>query len=91
MAWGEWMVVKMSVEEELRLEASVRDIQNSVESVKVGRLCGSLLRQTYFQQALIKQAVTYIALLEMEKQFPQPLPRRRAFVKRIVCFLTGEA
>lgn len=83
------MVVKMSVEEELRLEASVRDIQNSVENAKVARLCGSLLRQTYFQQALIKQAVTHIGLLEMEREFPQPSSRRRSFFRRIARVLGG--
>ena len=78
------MVVKMSVEEELRLEASVRDIQNSVENAQVARLCGSLLRQTYFQQTLIRQAVSHIALLEMERDFPRPLSRHSKFLRRII-------
>lgn len=89
MAWGEWMVVKMSVEEELRLEASVRDIQNSTEKLAVAKLCSSLLRQTYFQQMLIKQATSYIALLEMEQLLKKPTSRRQAFLRRISRALKG--
>lgn len=89
MAWGEWMVVKISVEEELRLEASVRYIQNSSESIAIAKLCSSLLRQTYFQQMLIKQATSHIALLEMEQLLKKPRSRRQALLRHLSRVLKG--
>lgn len=67
MSWGEWMIVKLSVEEELKLERSVRDLQYEIADEKVGRLCGSLLKQVYFYQAIVKQAVHHIAILELQR------------------------
>lgn len=81
MAWGEWLVVKLSVEEELRLEASVRDLRASVADEKVGQLCGSLLRQVYFYQVLVKQATKHIAKLEMERELAWRPSRRSAVLR----------
>lgn len=67
MAWGEWMIVKFSVEEELKLERSVRQLQLEIKDEKIGRLCGSLFKQVYFYQQLVKQAVHHIAILELER------------------------
>ncbi|MEB3277049.1 MAG: hypothetical protein VKM92_08795 [Cyanobacteriota bacterium] len=81
------MVVKLSVEEELRLEASVRDLRSCVQDEQVSRLCGSLLRQVYFQQLLIKQATHHIAKLEMEQELasrPSGRPNRFARLWRRV-------
>lgn len=77
MSWGEWMVVRLSVEEELKLEQTVRELQYQIGNEKVSKLCGSLLKQTYFQQQLIKQAVHHIATLEMERELSSRTVRRR--------------
>lgn len=84
MAWGDWLVVRFTVEEELRLEASIRDLAASVEDEAVGRLCGSLLRQVFFYQVLLKQATRHIAMLEMERELSRrPKSRRRALARLI--------
>lgn len=77
------MVVKLSVEEELRLESSVRDLRSHVADEQVSRLCGSLLRQVYFQQMMIKQATHHIAKLEMEQELACRPLRRTARFRRL--------
>ena len=81
MAWGSWMVVQLSVEEELKLERSVRELQNQITDEKVGRLCGSLLKQSYFYQQLVRQAVHHIATLEMEQELSS---RPKRFRQRLI-------
>jgi len=67
MSWGKWMVVAPSLQQELELEKSIRCILASDDAAKVQSLCGSLLRQNWYQQQLIRQATGHIAKLEMEQ------------------------
>ena len=66
MAWGEWMVVNPSLQQQLELEKTVRDVTSYHDTEKVRSLCASLMRQNYYQQQLIRQATGHIARLEME-------------------------
>lgn len=83
------MVVKLSVEEELRLESSVRGLTNAVADQHISRLCGSLLRQVYFQQVLIRQATHHIAKLEMEQELASRPSRRMRVLSRLRRKLVG--
>lgn len=66
MAWGEWMVVNPSLQQQLELEKVVRDVTSHHDIDKVRSLCASLMRQNYYHQQLIRQATGHIARLEME-------------------------
>lgn len=64
MSWGEWMVVNLTMEEELRIERDSRSILAASDEMQVRGLCASIAKQNAFQQKLISQAVGYIAELE---------------------------
>ena len=61
MGWADWMVVHQSLEEELELERSVREIQAATDEDAVKAFCVSLLRTNWHQAKLLKQAVGHIA------------------------------
>lgn len=86
MSWGEWMVINPSLQQELELEKSIRCILASDDSAKVQSLCGSLLRQNWYQQQLIRQATAHIARLEME-QFLGSASKSPSLVKRLRSWL----
>lgn len=65
MAWGNWMVITPSLQQELELEKSIRCITGTGDEAKVRQLCASLLRQNWLQQQLIRQATGHIAQLEL--------------------------
>lgn len=65
MNWGEWMVVDLSYEEELRIEQQARSIVGSSDDSQVRDLCASLAKQNAYQQKLISQAVKYVSSLEV--------------------------
>ena len=58
------MVVKPSLEEELTLERSVREIEDCDNADVLSRLCVAMARQQWHQSKLLKQAVGHIALME---------------------------
>jgi len=58
------MVVKPSLEEELALERSVREIEDCDNADVLSRLCVAMARQQWHQSKLLKQAVGHIALME---------------------------
>ena len=60
----DWMVVKPSLEEELTLERSVREIEDCNNADVLSQLCVAMARQQWHQGKLLKQAVGHIALLE---------------------------
>tara|TARA_R110002050_G_scaffold123560_4_gene242364 strand:- start:3241 stop:3486 length:246 start_codon:yes stop_codon:yes gene_type:complete len=60
----DWMVVKPSLEEELTLERSVREIEDCDNADVLSRLCVAMARQQWHQSKLLKQAVGHIALME---------------------------
>ena len=64
MGWADWMVVNQSLEEELELERSVRDVQSCGDEVALKALCVSLVRTNWHQAKLLKQAVGHIGELD---------------------------
>ena len=61
MGWADWMVVHQSLEEELELERSVREVQAANDEEALKAFCVSLLRTNWHQAKLLKQAVGHIA------------------------------
>lgn len=66
MSWGEWMVVSLTIEEELKIEQQSRSILGSSDNEQVRDLCASLAKQNAFQAKLISQAVRHITQLEAQ-------------------------
>jgi hypothetical protein len=64
MAWADWMVVEQTLEEELQLEATVREITGSTDMLLLTDLCIQLTRQNWHQSKLLSQAVFRVMELE---------------------------
>ena len=64
MGWADWMIVKQSLEEELELERSVRDVQGCTDESALRALCVSLVRTNWHQAKLLRQAVGHIGELD---------------------------
>ena len=60
----EWMHVTQSLEEELTLERSIREIEDCENIDVLSQLCDAMARQQWHQGKLLKQAVGHIALLD---------------------------
>jgi hypothetical protein len=60
----DWMVVEPSMEEELQLEQTVREIRQCNSAPALATLCVALTRQQWHQSKLLKQAVCHIASLD---------------------------
>ena len=60
----DWMVVEQSLEEELTLERSIREIEDCENIDVLSQLCVAMARQQWHQGKLLKQAVGHIAGLE---------------------------
>jgi hypothetical protein len=61
MGWADWMIVEQTLEEELGLERSVREIESCSDIKVLSQLCVALARQSWHQSKLLKQAVLHIA------------------------------
>ena len=59
-----WMIVEQSLEEELTLERSIREIEDCDNIDVLSQLCVAMARQHWHQSKLLKQAVGHIALLD---------------------------
>lgn len=66
MAWADWMVVDLTLEEQLQLEREARAILSHDDREEVAQLCSQLIKQTHYQQVLLNQAVGRITELETE-------------------------
>jgi hypothetical protein len=86
MSWGEWMVVTPSLQQQLELEKTVRDVTGHHDIERVRSLCASLMRQNYYYQQLIKQATGHIAQLEMQ-EFLSSAGQRPRLVERLLPWL----
>lgn len=64
MGWADWMIVNQSLEEELELERSVRDVQGCTDESALRALCVSLVRTNWHQAKLLRQAVGHIGELD---------------------------
>ena len=63
MQFGEWMAVKLSPEQQFEIEKQARVLLASKDA---GTVAAALLKQAYYQQQLLQQAVNEIARLECE-------------------------
>jgi hypothetical protein len=61
MGWADWMIVTKSLEEELQLERTIREIQSCDDKEILMQLCVAMTRQSFHQSKLLKQAVGHIA------------------------------
>jgi hypothetical protein len=59
-----WMIVEQSLEEELTLERSIREIEDCDNVDVLSQLCVAMARQHWHQSKLLKQACAHIALLD---------------------------
>lgn len=59
-----WMIVEQTLEEELSLERSVREIEDCENIDVLSRLCVAMARQSWHQGKLLRQAVERVAELE---------------------------
>ena len=64
MGWADWMIVEQSLEEELDVERSVREIHNCQDEEALKQLCAGLVRQSWHQGKLLSQAVSRIGELD---------------------------
>ena len=64
MTWGDWMMVKLTIEEELRIESQSRSALIHPSEKDVRSLCASLIKQNAYYTRLIQQATGHIAHLE---------------------------
>ena len=64
MGWADWMVVNQTLEEELEIERSVREVKNCTDEETLKTLCTSLVRQNWHQSKLLSQAVGRIGELD---------------------------
>jgi len=78
----EWMVVELSLEEQLAVETQTRLVLNCPDSKEVARLCSTLIKQNAHQSKLLSQAVNHIARLEAIMCFTH---LTRPWWKRIFC------
>ena len=60
------MIVTPSLEEELSIERSVREVQRCDDNQTLRSLCEALVRQSWHQGKLLSQAVDHIASLDIE-------------------------
>ena len=64
MGWADWMVVNQTLEEELEVERSVREVNNCQDEEALKQLCAGLVRQSWHHGKLLSQAVTRIGELD---------------------------
>jgi len=65
----DWMIVEQSLEEELMVERTVREINDCNDFDAVKGVCTALVRQNWHQSKMLKQAVGRIAVMDYEDSF----------------------
>jgi len=65
-SWAKWLIIEPSLEEELELEKDSRAVLEDQDHKAIALLCSALVKQTWYQQKLIKQSVERICELEAE-------------------------
>ena len=81
------MSVELPLEEQLMVERQVRAVHDSVDAKEIAEICGSAIRQNFYQKRLLQQAITRIMELEMIEECqdnkPEPLPWWRNILLRL--------
>jgi hypothetical protein len=67
----QWMVVDLSLEEQLVIESQARIALHHPDKDEVAKLCNTLIKQNAYQAKLLKQAINHIASLEANLQLKQ--------------------
>ena len=69
------------------VERQVRAVHDSVDTKEIAEICGSAIRQNFYQKRLLQQAITRIMELEMIEECqdnkPEPLPWWRNILLRL--------
>ena len=63
----EWMVVTQTLEDELHLENSKRDIDRCCEVESLQDLCNAMTEQNWYLRKMLRQSISHIAQLESEE------------------------
>nr|BAR24851.1 unnamed protein product [uncultured Mediterranean phage uvMED] len=66
MGWANWMIVTKTLEEELQLERTVREIQSCDDKEVLSQLCVAMAQQSWHQTKLLSQAVGRIGELDAQ-------------------------
>tara|TARA_Y100000361_G_scaffold1014_1_gene839 strand:+ start:553 stop:768 length:216 start_codon:yes stop_codon:yes gene_type:complete len=64
MGWADWMIVEQSLEEELQLERTVREIQSCDDKDALMQLCVAMAQQNWHHSKMLRQAVNHIASMD---------------------------
>ena len=59
-----WMVVEQSLEEELVLEQTIREIRDCGDIDTITQICAAMVKQQWHQNQLLRQAVNHIAEMD---------------------------
>jgi len=60
----DWMIVEQTLEEELTLERSIREIEDCRDISTMTQLCTAMVRHQWHQSKLLNQAVNHIAEMD---------------------------
>lgn len=87
MAWGEWLVPRLSLSAEAQLRSNVaaleREGRDNVDQLV--RIACALAQQNALQAAIIRQAIGHISHLEMEIELGGDGPiERPSLVERVL-------
>ena len=83
-AWADWLVVDLTLEQQLMIEAGTRELQSQVPDENLTDVAVALLKQNAIQSQMLRQCVEKIAELEAKiicqnNKVKQPLPKRGIF------------
>jgi len=59
-----WMIVEQTLEEELVLETTIREIKDCGDIDTITQLCAAMVKQQWHQNQLLRQAVSHIAEMD---------------------------
>jgi len=59
-----WMNIEVPLSQELQLEQTLREVSQHPDTDKVRALTASLIRQNFYQQQLLNNAIQHISELE---------------------------
>ena len=67
MAWANWLIPTVTLNDELRIETQVRALRGCKDLQQIAELAVMLVRQNYLYSEIIKNATRHIAELEMRE------------------------
>ena len=84
MAWGKWMVPRLSLSAEAQLRTNLHVIERDgpANVDQLVRIACSLAQQNAYQAAIIRQATGHISALELEAALDPAPTEEPGFVQR---------